>query len=91
MFDLEVIRHRLFESNRFIYPPGRCRHRGNVADGTYVSVHGGGQRSTHAIPYVEQRARWEKAMGIDWMGNRKELVNAIPPAYTEWIGKQFLG
>jgi hypothetical protein len=56
-----------------------------------VSVHGGGQRSTHAIPYVEQRARWEKAMGIDWMGNRKELVNAIPPAYTEWIGKQFLG
>ena len=29
------------------------------------------------------------AMGIDWMG-QKELAQAIPPAYTEWIGKQLL-
>jgi len=28
-------------------------------------------------------------MGIDWM-NRAELVEAIPPAYTEWIGSQFM-
>jgi len=27
------------------------------------------------------------AMGIDWM-TRKELVQAISPAYTEWIGRQ---
>jgi DNA (cytosine-5)-methyltransferase 1 len=31
----------------------------------------------------------KKAMGIDWM-NRAELSQAIPPAYTEFIGKQLL-
>lgn len=28
-------------------------------------------------------------MGIDWM-SRYELSQAIPPAYTEFIGKQLL-
>jgi DNA (cytosine-5)-methyltransferase 1 len=28
-------------------------------------------------------------MGIDWM-TRKELPDAIPPAYTEFIGTQLL-
>ena len=28
-------------------------------------------------------------MGIDWM-NRAELDQAIPPAYTEWIGRQLI-
>lgn len=88
MFDLQVIRHRLFESNLMLTKPRQCRHMGSVADGTYVSVHGGGQRSTHTIPYKEQRKRWEVAMNVHWMGTRKELVNAIPPAYTEWIGNQ---
>jgi DNA (cytosine-5)-methyltransferase 1 len=27
------------------------------------------------------------AMGINWM-NRGELSQAIPPGYTEWIGRQ---
>jgi len=32
---------------------------------------------------------WRAAMGIDWM-NRDELAQAIPPAYTEFLGAQLL-
>lgn len=28
-------------------------------------------------------------MGIDWMNNR-EITQAIPPAYTRYIGNDFL-
>ena len=31
----------------------------------------------------------KKAMGIDWM-KRDELTQAIPPAYTEYIGAALL-
>lgn len=34
-------------------------------------------------------AEAKAAMEIDWM-NRNELSQAIPPAYTEFIGKQIL-
>jgi hypothetical protein len=31
-----------------------------------------------------------EAMGIDWVSDRPHLVEMIPPAYTQWIGEQFL-
>jgi DNA (cytosine-5)-methyltransferase 1 len=31
----------------------------------------------------------QAATGIDWM-TREELTQAIPPAYTEFIGRQLL-
>ena len=29
-------------------------------------------------------------MGIDWTDVRKEIAEAIPPAYTEYIGRQLI-
>ncbi len=37
----------------------------------------------------KQEKRYTQAMGIDWMTNH-EGREAIPPAYTEWIGKQLM-
>jgi hypothetical protein len=33
---------------------------------------------------------WQEALGIDWVRNRRMLAEAIPPAYSEYIGTAFL-
>jgi len=92
MFGLAVIRHRKFEIHGFptLRTP-HLRHRGRVAgcrhgewfDGPYFAVYGeGGGKGS--VP------EWQQAMGIDWTDVRKEIAEAIPPAYTKHIGRQFI-
>ncbi len=99
---LGVKRHRLFESNAFLWsttcPLG---HRGDylsifghgaqekVGGKGWVTVYGGGAPRTADNRRRASAALAAIAMGIDWM-NRNELSQAIPPAYTEWIGLQLL-
>ena len=82
MFGLGVLRHRFFESNILLFAPGACHHVGTVKAGDYVTVFGKGGNG-----YTKERG--SQAMGIDWMTVR-ELSQAIPPAYTQWIGWQLL-
>ncbi len=91
MFGLGVIRHRYFESNIPLTQPAHQPHRGRVAGmrhgewftGPYYAVYGeGGGKGT--VP------EWQQAMGIDWTSNRKSIAEAIPPAFTEFIGAQLL-
>lgn len=84
MFGLRVYRHRLFETNfHFLTPFHACddgttnASRGLSTGGPYVCVAG------HNFLVHEGR----EAMGIDWMVGA-ELSQAIPPAYSEFIGKQ---
>lgn len=91
MFGLKVLRHRFFEfgNGASAEQPFHGKHRGRVSgwrhgkwyDGPYFQVYGsGGGKGT-----VEQ---WQDAMGIDWTDNRKEIAEAIPPAYTLYIGAE---
>jgi hypothetical protein len=85
MFGLRLIRHRWFELSfpafSLVTP---CRHDRNpvcvVGHGTpsWARKNNGGKR--HTIK------EWHDAMGVDWM-NRDELALAIPPAYSEFLGK----
>jgi DNA (cytosine-5)-methyltransferase 1 len=88
MFSLGVCRHRLFESNVPMSRPSCCRHSRNE-----VAVYGdlnGRLTYTRAdgteIRVASTIGQARSAMGIDWM-RWTELTQAIPPAYTEWVGK----
>lgn len=86
MFGLEVNRHRLFESSVDLWPvPAHPRCSGRIARGEAFTVAGHGGDSTDF-----RIATWRRAMGIEWM-TKKELTEAIPPAYTEWIGEHIVG
>jgi len=92
MFGLGVIRHRYFEVSGFAAAaPAHRPHRGRVRgwrhgayyDGPYVAVYGdGGGKGTVA--------EWQAAMGIDWTDDRKAIAEAIPPSYTEHVGRQLI-
>lgn len=85
MFGLSLYRHRIFETSFPIAQPRHRRHTipaskaGHWKPGTIISVCG------NCAPIAISR----KAMGVDWM-TRDELSQAIPPAYTEFIGRQLL-
>lgn len=94
MFDLRVFRHRLFECAPMIMEPPHPNHNGKRIGEGYFSVAGGAGRwknwnGVQRNVSKGTRAEWREAMGIDWM-TRKELTQAIPPAYTEYIGHQLL-
>jgi DNA (cytosine-5)-methyltransferase 1 len=86
MFDLGVIRKRIFETNIPDMPkyPKPSAIEGSVIEGDYVTVAGKGGGAGSCF-----KSDWEKAMGIDWM-SKKELTESIPPAYTNWIGHEAL-
>jgi len=96
MFDLRIApepdmpkggylqRHRKFESNILLMVPGPCNHEGQ-AIGVYGNGRGGGAMR-HRTANADQARR---LMGIDW-ASRTGLTQAIPPAFTEYIGKQLL-
>lgn len=86
-------RHRLFETSFAATAPGPCAHAQPV-----ISVFGGharnrgaasGGRGTRDVWEGGHKAAASQAMGIDWM-TLDELSNAIPPAFTQHLGRQLM-
>lgn len=93
---LLVYRHRLFESDKMILVPNHYPHRDNTppagkgtSDRGYISVGSGGVCNLPSDWKHGGAAYKNMAMDIDWM-IQKELTESIPPAYTEFIGKQLI-
>jgi hypothetical protein len=91
MFGLGVRRHRCFESSMPLSQMP-CRHDFEMP---HYEVYDHGKWYSSALVPVYGRGggkavdSWPLAMGIGWM-TRDELTQAIPPAYTEWVGRQML-
>lgn len=89
MFGLGVRRHRKFEASFPIIPPSACCHKdqdirayyGEWGREAYRAKTPGGKDTLRGT--ID---RAPKDMGIDWMTWR-ELTQAIPPAYSELIGR----
>lgn len=86
MFGLKVIRKRWFELHGFNiwFLPSPVLPKSPVKSGQYQTVAGHGGNSKDC-----RLSTWQEAMGIDWMDNQ-ELTQAIPPAYTEYIGRYLM-
>ncbi|HET8700387.1 MAG TPA: DNA cytosine methyltransferase [Nitrococcus sp.] len=82
MFGLRVIKRRHFELHRFwAMQPARPKP-GKIGFGPhdFVTVAGHGGNGSARLD------NWQDATGIDWM-DKREMAEAIPPAYAEFIGR----
>lgn len=87
-FGPDLQRHRLFESNVQLWGL-KCRHERNAPRWPQATNRQNRRRTIEVgvrrIPLADQ----QRAMGIDWM-TLAELSQAIPPAFTRFIGEQLL-
>lgn len=86
MFGLETYRHRLFETNWDLTAPAHPEHVARTTkmgrpprDGEYM----------HVVGNFSGVDRAREVMGMPW-ANRDGLREAIPPTYTEFIGRQLM-
>lgn len=86
-------RHRLFECSFPIDRPA-CSHDARPVIGVYGGharrrAASAGGRGTQDVWCDGHKAAASEALGIDWM-TLSELSEAIPPAYSEYIGRAAL-
>lgn len=89
MFDLRVYRHRLFELSPglFIFGHSHIKHKEKIVHAGMAPRH---NEFYCPVGHLADQEGSQKAMGITWMQGQHEIAQAIPPAYTHWIGAQLL-
>ena len=93
-FGLRIFRHRKFEANFTLTSQPHAKHQHlamragylPTEERPYMSIHGRGGHNSKA--WVAKAA---EVMGAPWMATDLDAVcEAIPPAYTEYIGRQLI-
>ncbi|MET9483514.1 SAM-dependent methyltransferase [Streptomyces sp. NPDC006638] len=92
MFGLNLYRHRLFETSGFTpTPPPHTRHQALCSRNGYLPTN---DRPFMTITGGRHSRAWQHAaaetMGTPWITTIRGVCEAIPPAYSEWIGHAFL-
>lgn len=88
MFNLMVQRHRYFETNwELVFAPAVCCHNLRVTKHGRPAIRG--KEFAAVTGHFSDIEYARDAMGIEWMVG-SELSQAIPPAYTKWIGEHLL-
>lgn len=92
---LNVRRHRRFDASFLLWSPGPCRHQPDN-----INVYGHGVWNYRQRD--EQHKHWQRqnssqcpltvaegraAFEVEWM-TQHGMAECVPPAYTEWIGRQ---
>ena len=92
MFGLDVRRHRWFEYGGMEPPAAPPCDHGVWTERKYKS-----SSTRKNLRYTIEVGAWDEkialqkeCMGVDWPITVRELSEAVPPAYTEWIGRQLL-
>lgn len=85
MFGLRIIKRRHFEMHGFWSMQPAWIRAGRIGFGPddFVTVAGHGGNGSSRL------SNWQEATGIDWM-TKHEMAEAIPPAYSEFIGRAAL-
>jgi DNA (cytosine-5)-methyltransferase 1 len=84
-FGLRVYRHRLFECSFPVSGPP-CSHKGHAMNPHNVAGRG---RIYEEFGRRDPEIVWAKAMGVEWM-SRHGARESIPPAFTEYLGRQLI-
>lgn len=95
MFGMQIQRHRMFEIEGFPVMSLACNHKQWERSSPYtVTGHADGdsydRRSGGKYLGFRDTAHAKELMGMPWAQTTREVTEAIPPAYTRFIGEQFL-
>lgn len=86
VFGLQTYRHRLFETNWGFREPGHPPHLAKTTKMGRAPVDG---EYMHVVGNFSGVDRARRIMDMPW-ASRRGLAEAIPPAYTEFIGAQLI-
>lgn len=100
MFNLPLYRHRVFETSHMIFAPAHQNHPKNACllSGTKARNREYMRRRAEIPEHLKiygvygngpRKSEMQRAMGINWMTCR-EMCQAIPPTYSQYIGAQLM-